>query len=157
LNASLRRRHRVAWIVLALLVPPAFAAALAWRPALPPPSAIPAALRTEPGADALAWERDDLWPELPIRTRLLTGGSGPVVELVPLRDPMKPDVLIYWAAEGTADRVPDGARLLGRLSGVEPRRLVLPPAAQERAGRLYLYSLGHGELVDTAALPPGLE
>jgi hypothetical protein len=150
--APLRRLHRIATVALACAVPPAFALAIAARP-VPPPGEIPAALADEPPAGALAFERDDLWRPLAIRTRLFAGdGAEPVVELAPLADPARPDVLVYWSADAAADHLPEGARWLGRLAGTTPRRFALPPEARGRAGRLHLYSLGHAQWLGSAAL-----
>lgn len=146
--ARLRRRHRIATIALAVLMPPALAIALASRSEVPI-GTLPRVLAVEATGGAARWSRDDLWSALPIRTRGFAGAGGPLVELSPLRDPLLPDLLVYWAAAGAGDPLPDGARLLGRLAGTAPRRFALPAAG----GRLYLYSLGHARLVDSAALP----
>ncbi len=146
--ARLRRRHRVATLALAVLMPPALAIALASRSAAPI-QALPPALADAAPSGAPRWSRDDLWSALPVRTRGFAGDAGALVELAPLRDPMLPDLLVYWAAGGGSDRLPDGARLLGRLAGTDVRRFAVPAAG----GRLYLYSLGHARLVDSAALP----
>ncbi|RIK93470.1 MAG: hypothetical protein DCC71_23990 [Proteobacteria bacterium] len=151
--APLRRAHRFATLALAVAVPPAFALAIASRPALPPAGEIPAALAREPATGALVLERDDLWRPLAIRTRLFAGdAAGPVVEIAPLADLARPDVLVYWAADAAADRVPEGARWLGRLAGAAPRRFALPAEARARGGRLHLYSLGHAQWLGSAAL-----
>jgi hypothetical protein len=147
--AALRRRHRMATIALALVVPPAFALAVASRPALPPAAAIPTSLVAEPAPGALVAERDDLWPALAIRTRVYANG---VVELAALADLEQPDVLVYWSADPAADRLPDGARWLGRLAGASPRRFALPADARGRAGRLHLYSLGHAAWLGSAPI-----
>jgi hypothetical protein len=147
--SALRRGHRVASIVLALVVPPCFALALASRPTLPPPGEIPAALVSDPPAGALVEERADLWSPLAIRTRIYASG---VIELAPQVDLEQPDVLVYWSPEAVRDRLPDGARWLGRLAGTSPRRFALPPDARGRAGSLHLYSLGHAQWLASAAL-----
>jgi len=152
--AAARRRHRIAIGALAAVVPPLFAIALLARPAPTAPLVAPDA----PPATALLWERDDRWPRLPILTRvwgLRPDGPPAVVELAPARDPMRPDVLVYWAPDGTPERLPEGAFLLGRLAGASARRLALPAeVAAAAAGRLWLYSLGHHELLDSASLAP---
>ncbi len=151
--APLRRAHRVATIALALAVPPAFALAIAARPALPPPGEIPAAWTADPAAGPLVFARDDLWQPLAIRTRLFAAeAGGPVVEIAPLADLEQPDVLVYWSAEPDAERLPDGAHWLGRLAGASPRRFALPAEARARPGRLHLYSLGHAQWLGSAAL-----
>lgn len=152
MNARLRRRHRVATIALAVLMPPALALALAVRGGSHPSDSLPRALVAVAATGAPRWSRDDLWTVTPIRTRRFAGATseaGSVVELTPLRDPMLPDLLVYWSAAGASDRLPEGAQLLGRLAGTEARHFALPAAG----GRLHLYSLGHARLVDSAALP----
>lgn len=149
MNAALRRRHRQATLALALAVPPAFALALAARP-VPPDATLPEALAVEPAVGAPLFDRDDRFAALPIRARVFEGEAGArVLELAPRVDPQRPDVLVYWSDAGApADRVPGSARLLGRLAGREVRRFALPPGAG--AGRVLLWSLGHGALVDSA-------
>lgn len=152
MNARLRRRHRVATIALALLMPPALALALAARSGSPLSGGLPQALAARVASGAPRWSRDDLWTVTPIRTQGFAGATSeaaPVIELTPLRDPMLPDLLVYWSAARASDRLPEGAQLLGRLAGTEARRFAAPAAG----GRLYLYSLGHARLVDSATLP----
>jgi hypothetical protein len=147
--ARLRRRHRIATVALAALMPPALAVALAVRSATPAIGAIPPVLAAGEAGGTPRWSRDDLGSAVPLRVR----GFDASIELAPLRDPLLPDLLVYWAADGTADRLPDGARLLGRLAATEARRFAVPAPG----GRLYLYSLGHARLVDSAALPAAAE
>jgi hypothetical protein len=157
--ARLRRRHRIWTVALAVLLPPAFAGALASRSASPPSGAIPPPLIETPTNGTPLWTRDDLWSALPVRTRGFAApdGIGMLVEVAPLRDPMLPDVLVYWAERGTPERLPDGAHLLGRLAGAASRHFAVPAAATAEPGWLYLYSLGHARLVGSAALPSGGE
>ena len=115
----------------------------------PRAGAIPSVLAVEAVSGPPRWTREDLWSALSIRTSAYTRDGVVIVELAPLRDPLLPDLLVYWAPGGPGDRLPDGARLLGRLAGTATRRFALPAAG----GRLHLYSLGHARLVDSAALP----
>jgi hypothetical protein len=153
LIAPLRRAHRIATLALACTVPPAFAIAIASRPSPLPPGEIPVTLAAEIVSGPLVFERDDLWQPLAIRTRLFAGdAAGPVVEIVPLTDLARPDVLVYWSADPVADRLPAGAQWLGRLAGTAPRRFALPIGARVDAGRLHLYSLGHAQWLGSAVL-----
>lgn len=150
----LRRRHRILTLALAVLAPPAFAAALAVRPSSTPPGELSPLLVSRPAAGPERWARDDLWAPLEIHTRLFAppAEGGPVVELAPVRDLRRPSLLVYWAPAGDPAALPPGAHLAGRLAGVEARRFALPAEARDRPGRLYLYSLGHHELLGSAAL-----
>ncbi|HSJ98008.1 MAG TPA: hypothetical protein VLC53_13085 [Myxococcota bacterium] len=153
----LRRRHRVFSAALAALVPPAFAVALAARPPEAPLSdSIPPLLAASPAVGVERWASDELWSPLGIRTRLFEPAArgGPVVELAPARDLRRPSLLVYWAPSGAPGALPPRAHLVGRLAGAEARRFTLPPTARLRPGRLYLYSLGHYELLGSAALDP---
>jgi hypothetical protein len=151
----LRRRHRRGTLALAVLVPSAFAASLAARPpATPSGDDLGPLFVASPAVGAERWARDDLWGPLAIRTRLFAPAAdgGPVVELTPARDLRRPSVLVYWAPSGVASALPPGAHLVGRIGGFEARRFALPPVARTRPGRLYLYSLGHHELLGSLAL-----
>lgn len=146
--ARLRRRHRVATLALAVLMPPSLAVAVLARSEATT-SSVPVALVGDRTADSPRWSRDDLFAEVPIRARRFAGDRGAIIELQPLRDPLLPDLLVYWSSGGVGDALPEGARLLGRLAGMEARRFALPAPR----GTLHLYSLGHARLVDGAALP----
>jgi hypothetical protein len=82
--------------------------------------------------------------------RLLATDRSTVLELAPHADLGQPDLLVYWSRDGALDRLPEHATLLGRLAGTEVRRFALPEGA--RAGRVHLFSLGHGALVGAAAI-----
>lgn len=158
MTGRLRLRHRRLIGVLSLALPPALALALLERPE-PAPTPLPTLLVASPAVGPERWTRDDLWAPLAIRSRLFepVAEAGPVVELMPRDDLRRPSVLVYWAGAGAPEALPPGAHLVGRLAGGEARRFALPPAARSVAGRLYLYSLGHHELLGSAALPGGSE
>ena len=150
---ELRRRHRLWTSALALLLPLGLILGLLSRtpPAIQEdvPQAVLPALADE---GRLVWEREDLWSKAEITTRLRSSASGAAVELAPRVDLRLPDVLVYWSLADSDGSLPDDAHLIGRLDGTRPGRFALPPAAGAGRGRLYLYSLGHQELVDSASL-----
>ena len=157
--AGLRRAHRI-WIgVLAVVVPAAFLLGVLGREEPPVLEALPATLLGPDGSAArTVWEHEDLFDELPVTVRLLKppGAGPPLLELAPRSDPRRPDVLVYWApASAPADQLAEGAYLLGRLAGTRAQHFDFPPGTSAKSGRLYLYSLGHQELLDSALLPGG--
>jgi hypothetical protein len=146
---------------LAVLIPAGYACGLlARRP--------PAEVERLPGAllplsaEAVVpgLERDDLWPDLAIRTRTgrIAGGQRRIVELEPRDDPRLPDLLVYWAGDlpGGPGELPPSSILLGTLPGSRSTRLELPPEAADGDGRLLLYSLAHRRIV-AASAPLGPE
>lgn len=122
-------------------------------------SALPGVLDpspSQPGKAVLRWESRELLQRLPAEVRVYDA-SGPqfggAVEIAPIEDPRRPDVIVYWSSDSEIrEVVPADSHLLGRLAGVQLRRFLLPPAAATQPGSLYFYSLGHQELVDAAAL-----
>ena len=170
--ASLRRIHFRAVFALAAFLPAALAAGWWSRPDPPAPATLPDALAPW-HAGEIVWSRDDLFAVAPVTTRLLSDGTGWVVELSPRVDLRRPDVLVYWTPDelGPTDgggELEPTAHFLGRLGGTRTHRFALPPAAhRERDGRdsrnerdrgvrgsLVLYSLGHQEWIDRAVLDP---
>jgi hypothetical protein len=147
--APLRARHRAMVGALALTLPLGFAAAIGGR--------VPEAAGPLP--EALAEERAELGPVL----REVAAASGGrrfelaldragVVELAQVSGERAPAVLAYWSAGAPGDELPGDAVLLGSL-GEGARRFALPPAAGEGSGTVFVFSLGHGEVL--AALPLG--
>ncbi len=143
--------------VLAVVVPALALAALAARrsPALmaPPPTSLT--------GDTLELHRvlstrEGLFPGFDLVARVLAD-SVPVsrlaVELHPIRDPERPDLLVYWAPGRGDSTLPVDATLLGALDGTRPRRLPLPPAALATDGTLILYSPASGRALAVASLP----
>jgi hypothetical protein len=147
-NRALRTGHRGVWIALALLLPLLLVAALRARQPVPPGAPLEPAPATATGAPV--HDVHGLWDQAAIDTRAWRDARGLVLELEPRRDLQRPDVLVYWAAGGPPDRLPDDAHLLGTLAGTQRRQFVLPGNG---AARLYLYSLGHQEIVTTGVLP----
>jgi hypothetical protein len=150
----LRKAHRGLAFVLAGLLPAGFALGIALRPEFPG-----LAGEADP-AVAVAGEPRAVEPLLaagiPVRIagpRMLAPDEEPLLVLTPTEPLEAPDVLVYWSPAGEADRLPPAARFLGRLGGVESRAFALPSSAA--GGRVYLYSLGHGALLGSAALEAG--
>jgi hypothetical protein len=170
----LRRRHRQVWGALAVVLPAVYVAALAARPAPPRLDPLPPALVSGvPEGAAELGVRDNLWRGAVLRTRLLAlPGGGLAVELAASAVPAVPTPLVYWSsgaeaasAGETAERpgeapglcahegLPAEATLLGPLGFGGPTVLPLPEAARTGAGRLLLWSFGHGRVVAWAELP----
>ena len=148
---SLRQRHRVMMIALAVTLPAAFAAGIATRREVPtyragaPGPAVGARNRSE------LWTRNDLFEKRTIRTRLERIGAGAgqlAVELVSTDQIVRPDVLVYWVPgeRKLQDSLPDDAFLLGNFEQSIPGPLSLPEAAAKQTGVLVLYSLADHEI-----------
>jgi len=146
----LRRRHLAMTATLAVITLAVFIAALAKRETIPAMAALPPALdgRPEAAGAPILLNRDDLWGETAIRTRIWRGPAGLVLELTPRQPLKKPDALVYWRP---GPNLTD-AYLLGALNGAEIRRFALPEAAAKRDGTLVVYSLAHGATAAEAAL-----
>lgn len=148
----LRRRHRQAFTVLALVLPAFFLAVLAARKPLPAPTRLPAAMavdvmpvgtpRWTETVDGLCFEvYDDSPARLVVRV---------------LRDPAIPDPLLYWSNAAFSENVPgDGAVLLGGLSSEGASVLRLPEAAGQGKGVICLYSPIRGQVLMQLTLPGG--
>ncbi len=131
---SLRRRHRATAFLLALLLPAAFVAALAARPAPEPQlgERVRAALGFSLGVDAFG--------------RL-------VLELDASGAPVIPDALVYWAPDASGEReLPPGAVLLGALPQDAARLFILPYPAREQRGVALVFSLAWHKRVAAFAL-----
>lgn len=153
---SLRVRHRRVVVGLAVLVPAVFIAGLAARRPAGKGISLPPGLQTEPatsvllqleGGDRLDWSVALLDP---------AEVEGPPRVAVTLRsDPKLPELLVYWARGGPApaERLPDAGRLLGPLPGSGTAVFEMPLRAFVYEGQLVVYSLPHGEVIDTIDLP----
>lgn len=175
-----RRLHAVLWPAIGVVL----AAALAARRPVDAPSDWPGFLaenaeagstgigvgtgtrvapanRSTRGRAASPWSREDAFGSWPARLSRLADGR---IEIRPHRPIDRPELLVYWLAgdfDGT--RLPDDARLLGRLTGSHAQRFALPAgvatagasgAEDVESGTLVVFSLGHGEIVATARLAP---
>jgi hypothetical protein len=132
---SLRRTHRASVLALALLLPPAYAAALLARPAAEPAVSFPAkdAPTFRVAADAFG--------------RL-------VLELDARGAPVVPDALVYWApAAASEPALPGDAVLLGALPADAVRAFNLPFAARQHRGVALVFSLAWQKRVAEMPLP----
>ena len=144
----LRQRHRAMVCTLGVLVPLAFIAGVAARRPVPASRSVPTALESRaPDFVTVLWTRADLWPGQRIVTSLRRNAAGSVAVELLIRDLVRPDVLVYWAAgeETAVEGLPDSARLLGVHSNNTP--LPIPGDARREGGRFLLYSLADHEVV----------
>jgi hypothetical protein len=157
--APLRRRHVRIFLVLILLLPVAFALALAARPQI--------ANGAQPEADdgergRLLYERTDLFPEeaITVRVRASAGGTRHLA-FDPMSAIRTPDTLVYWlpgrsqpepSSDPPSRALPPDAILLGPLHHTGAGGYRLP--ADTVAGQIVLYSLAHQEVVGQADLTP---
>lgn len=155
----LRQRHRNLFVILAVILPALFLAALATRSSAPRTQEIPLFLVNEtPAFPRVLLEKDSLWAGHDLLTRVCADQMPPqrlVVELQPRHTFSKPDILVYWhePAAVSGNQLPENAYLLGALAGTQLRRFVLPEAARLVEGKLVLYSLAHHQIVATTMLP----
>lgn len=147
MNAPLRRRHQLAFAVLAVLLPAGFVLALLGRSG----DAYSADLPADPRA---AGTLEPLVPGAG-RTLELRGEDAAWiarvdadrVALSQARGVARPDLHAYWSGQLVVDELPADARLLGAVSRAE--RTFALPAMQ---GTLVLFSLAHGEVVAHGSL-----
>lgn len=162
-----RRRHRDTIILLAIVVPPLFAAAMLSRPALPPLVAETPLLPQSAGeSDAMnfLWQKESVVEGLRTRVRVhaLKGKaeqaeSGYLADVQVYEGLLKADVLIYFASgESESETLPADAFLLGPAS-VGRNVYRLPQAYPAAPGRLLYFSLATQELLDQVALPANPE
>ncbi len=134
----LRRRHRLWIALLSLTLPVGVGLGLAARPEAP---------RGESRSSGLDWTKARELEGLDLS--LLTDPSDASLWVRPSVDAQRPDVLVYLTSEPPGlDSLPRDAHLVGSLAGVRPRRLELGDA---RGSTLVLYSLGHQEVLGSAA------
>ena len=149
----LRQRHRRIVFSLGFLLPVVFGVGIAARRPVPVASSLPAALAPEsPRFDRVVWDRSNLWPQTPIRTRLLSNPDDHAsfaVELSAAAEIVKPDLIVYWVpgSPTIAAALPDQAILLGAFVQSKPVPLPLPGEAAALSGVLVLYSLADHEIV----------
>ncbi len=150
---GLRDKHRIIFVVLALLAPALFVWGLSARRKIPTMKHHPPALAIDiPVQGKPVLNNNKLWPDHAVTIRLYGNTGRMVLELEPDKDYGKPDLLVYWS-EGDFGSLHEDDTLLGSLSGRATRRFMLPAKAAQVSGRLILYSLGHAETYDQVLLP----
>jgi len=148
---QLRTRHRLAMIVVAVVAPLILFAGVILRAPMPVMETIPPLDEDLFVDGAPLFDRDGLWDNLAMTTRLYGDRRYMVLELVPETDPDRPDLLVIWQAGQGGD--PADGHVLGSLAGRRACRFLLPAHAAERDGSLTLFSLAHGETVARCELP----
>ena len=162
-----RQLHARVFTGLAVALPLLFGTALWLRPQVPP-QADPAVKlrelagqRTGPGSGGVQTidaREGDLRFEVAAAP---AEDGGPAIAVRPSAAPLAPDLLVYWAPEGS-EQPGAGSFLMGALAGPAERRLRLPPVATRSTGNatgdVLVYSLAHGEVLARFALRelPGL-
>jgi len=139
---------------LTLLVPTIFALGLRVRrepPRVEPLVGEIAAAAPDP-SQVLSRQFQDSGSNLAVRVSLVRPEPASrdrdlVVEL--LRDPRRPELLVYWSADfdDSQEGLPADARLLGSVAGTRPSRMRLPDGMPVDAGYLVFYSLAQSEVV----------
>ena len=144
---SLRKRHRRASMVLAVLVPGLFAIGLGMRTEWPDAMKIGTGPRS-----AQVGGIDDLWSTDGARTTLVQVRDGSRRIVIEGPDPFVAiiaDPLLYWAVEERdfGDSLPEGAVFLGPFDSSSGVILSSTPDVTEASGRLIVYSLARQEIV----------
>ncbi|MEO0649774.1 MAG: hypothetical protein AAFZ65_03745 [Planctomycetota bacterium] len=139
----LRRRHRVASVLLIVL---SFASLGFSLVAAPERTLLSELANDDPGpvrsgTNTLLFVRDT---DGMANTVLAVDHDAGVLEVLSATGALAPDLLVYASAVEGDGRLPSDARLIGSL--VELRRAPRPIAAD--AAHLYVFSLGHGALVE---------
>jgi hypothetical protein len=156
---ALRRRHRFAALGLAILLPPAYLAALAARTSAPVAAE---SLATTLGEESVAIPADRVRLAAPADAELvlpLTLGrdadGARVVELDSRGLAAQPDALVYWTpAAPQAKTLPPEVFLLGALPDDGERAYRLPAAASERVGSLLVFSVAWQRVLLVQSLEP---
>jgi|GEM_PF-858148 len=149
----LRQRHRHVAMALGIFLPIVFTVGIAARKPVPEITSLPE--RLAPGAaqfDTQEWQRGDLFPKSPVQVRLLRENKGAgkfALKFSAGKNFVKPDLLVYWAAENSnvTDKLPDSSILLGSFNATP---LPLSDAIVTASGWLVLFSLADQEIVDVS-------
>ena len=140
----LRTAHRWTFVVLAGILPVILGVALKARPH----AARANVVKTEQTSGRLN-HTTAAWAKQTFSTAFYSdaNNSGVRFTLMPLRDLDEPDLLLYWTSQsGTTSLDLTGAHLLGPFR--QGTSYSIPTGARQVS--LILYSLAHGEIVDSA-------
>ena len=143
--ASLRRRHRLIFLLLALAVPLGFGIALQAKSDLAGAHAAKLPVSAQLQGDQIL-----AWTDGPFELRLDPNEQPIALELIPQSASQAPDVLAYWVVDGANAKgraIPTGARLLGVAQGYPTTLLDAPDDADLKRDELWLYSLALQERV----------
>jgi hypothetical protein len=149
----LRHRHRWQVLALGILLPVAFVFGVLGRKPVPVAAELPADLAPAPlPLGNLVWNRDHLFPNAPVSTRLWeqrNHSSSFAVDFSAPASFIKPDLLVYWLEKNPDlyDGLPTNAVLLGAFGSAA---LPIPDHAANPGGEFVLYSLADGEVVDAS-------
>ncbi len=147
----LRQRHRIMISTLSVIIPAAFALGIASRKQIPLSPDTRPTMTAESSDFTEVWDRNDLWKEKPVHTRLLRSANSQrfAIELAPDERIVRPDLLVYWIPGETQVQgsLPDNAFLLGSFEQSAPARFDLPDQSAKLKGILLLYSLADHEIV----------
>lgn len=151
MTRELRRRHRMATLALALLLPAAYVAALAARAPSPVAASSLAAPLGEPSLVATGAR-----VTLPSGVTLARDADGArVVELDSRGLGAQPDALAYWSAEPPrGESLPPDVFFLGALAEDGARAWRLPEPAQAGGGNLLVFSVAWQRVTFAASLAP---
>jgi hypothetical protein len=154
--SSLRNRHRIMVASLAVIAPAVFVAGVLVRKPFPvsDPSSI-IRQKVDSNTTAVLLENKFLWKRRAKVARVIADKNTPSISFIELQaanDLAEPDALVYWSlVQPSQDRIPDNAKLLGKLSNNRVESLSLP----EGIGYLILYSLAHRKIVAIDQFPQG--
>ncbi len=151
---NLRNRHRMTFIVLAIVIPAGFVASIAGRKPIPTDDRVSQITQPETTQPSqFIFSEDDLWQNHPIQTKAFFTDSVLTLELTPQTYLAYPDLLVYWHSGATnSEALPQNAYLLGAQNNNAASLFTLPANAAGSPGTLVLYSLAQQQVIDQAAL-----
>ncbi len=146
-----QRHHRIIWS-LAIVLPVVLVVGLSARRPVPVAEILPVGL--VPKARQLvhaAWAPDNLFSKTHVRAQLLQDSTDLNRRAIRFSAPenfVKPDLIVCWtdSDKTVLDGLPNNARLLGAFTA----EIELPDDVVHGSGRLVLYSLADGEVVDVS-------
>ena len=150
MNQNLRTRHRSLIILVAVIAPIVFAAALVTRPQAVTMENLPAQANVSVANMTQVMSRAINLDGSTISARILQNSQGELtVQFIPAPGEAVggADVLVYWQSNTIeSDVVPPEAYLLGALAGTQKRSFKLP--TDKAIGQLMFYSLAHKRMYD---------